>query len=172
MSSQRGSVHLFCSSCESEVLAYKAGVALFSMSTSKPKTKSGCFINPCRRALPRLDTSFPRHRACTRNPTLARARQPRYEKKRHPLASMRVPGPVSQDRLKFWHLPSDLELFVIRRLQTTDGETHIVTMDNAGDRPPRYDKKRHPLTVGRGPVPRHRSRSGKNVSGSLQVRRP
>ena len=24
---------------------------------------------------------------------------------------------------------------------------------------PRYDKKRHPLTVGRGPVPRHRSRN-------------
>ena len=28
----------------------------------------------------------------------------------------------------------------------------------AGDRPPRYDKKRHTVTVGRGPVPRHRSR--------------
>ena len=55
-------------------------------------------------------------------------------------------------------------------------------MEIAGDRPPRYDKKRHPLaiaraiqrargtgpratiktpplTVGRGPVPRHRSRN-------------
>ena len=29
---------------------------------------------------------------------------------------------------------------------------------HAGDRPPRYGKKRHPLTVGRGPVPRHHSR--------------
>ena len=27
----------------------------------------------------------------------------------------------------------------------------------AGDRPPRYDKKRHPLPVGRGPVPRQAS---------------
>ena len=34
----------------------------------------------------------------------------------------------------------DLDLFVIRRSQTTDGETHIVTMEFAGDRPPRYDK--------------------------------
>ena len=168
MSSQRGSVHLFCSSCESEVLVYKAGVALFSMSTSKPKTKSGCFINPCRRALPRLNTSFPRHRACTRNPTLAGDRPPRYDKKTPPLtvgrwenlslASVRVPGPVSQNRLKFWHLPSDLDMFVIRRSQTIDGETHIVTIDNARARQPRYDKNATPLTVGRGPVPRHRSR--------------
>ena len=29
----------------------------------------------------------------------------------------------------------------------------------AGDRPPRYDKKTPPLTVGRGPVPRHRPRT-------------
>ena len=33
-----------------------------------------------------------------------------------------------------------------------NAETH------ARDRPPRYDKKRRPFTVGRGPVPRHRSR--------------
>ena len=152
MSSQRGSVHLFCSSCESEVLVYKSGVALFSMSTSKPKTKSGCFINPCRRALPRLDTSFPRHRACTRNPTIAGDRPPRYEKKRYPhrravgkpVPRQRAPDPVSQDRLKLWHLPSDLDMFVIRRSQTTDGETHIVTMDNAGARQPRYDKNATP----------------------------
>ena len=39
----------------------------------------------------------------------------------------------------------------------------------AGDRPPRYDKKTLPLHVGRGPVPRQRSRAGKNVSCSLQV---
>ena len=51
----------------------------------------------------------------------------------------------------------DLDPFVIRRAQTTDGETHIMTMALAGDRPPRYDKKRRLLTVGRGPVPRHRS---------------
>ena len=36
-----------------------------------------------------------------------------------------------------------------------------MTMDNAGDRPPRYEKitarvtKTPPFTVGRGPVPRH-----------------
>ena len=36
----------------------------------------------------------------------------------------------------------------------------------AGDRRPRYGKKRH-FTVGRGPVPRHRSRYGKNVACSL-----
>ena len=28
-------------------------------------------------------------------------------------------------------------------------------MGLAGDRPPRYEKKRYPHTVGRGPVPRH-----------------
>ena len=65
-------------------------------------------------------------------------------------------------------LPSDPDLFVIRRSQTTDGETHIVTMALAGDRPPRYETKR-PLSVGRGPVPRQRSHYGKNVSCSLQV---
>ncbi len=68
-----------------------------------------------------------------------------------------------------------LDLFVIRRSQTTEVETHIVTLAIAGDRPPRYGKKRHfralrrsrgtgpratvkklhSLTVGRGPVPRH-----------------
>ena len=34
---------------------------------------------------------------------------------------------------------------------------HIGPMEIAGDRPPRYEKKRYPLTVGRGPVPRHAS---------------
>ena len=38
----------------------------------------------------------------------------------------------------------------------------IVTIEITGDRPPRYEKitpalKNAPLTVGRGPVPRHRS---------------
>ena len=35
----------------------------------------------------------------------------------------------------------DPDPFVIWRSQTTEGETHIVTMERAGDRPPRYDKK-------------------------------
>ena len=30
-----------------------------------------------------------------------------------------------------------------------------MTMDNAGDRPPRYGEKTAPFHVGRGPVPRH-----------------
>ena len=63
----------------------------------------------------------------------------------------------------------DPDLFVIRQSQTTAGETHIVTMALAGET--RSDarmetsegaratiKKRPPLTVGRGPVPRHASR--------------
>ena len=41
--------------------------------------------------------------------------------------------PVGQDRLKLWHLPSDPDLFVIRRSQTTDGETHIRTTEIAGE---------------------------------------
>ena len=49
----------------------------------------------------------------------------------------------------------DPDLFVIRRSQTTEAETHLVTMEIAGDRPPRYGKNNAPLTVGRGPVPRH-----------------
>ena len=63
----------------------------------------------------------------------------------------------------------DLDLFVIRRSQTTDGEIHIVTMEFAGEtrsdacmasEGPRATKKNAiPLTVGRGPVPRHRSRT-------------
>ncbi len=34
-----------------------------------------------------------------------------------------------------------------------------MTMELAGDRPPRYDKKRLSLIVGRGPVPRQRPRN-------------
>ena len=52
-------------------------------------------------------------------------------------------------------------MFVIRRSQTTDEETHIGMMELAGDRPPRYEKKR-PLTVGRGPS--HATRAGERVS--------
>ena len=55
----------------------------------------------------------------------------------------------------------DPDLFVIRRSQTTEGK-HIVTMELAGDRPPRYDKKRLPLTVGRGPS--HATRACERVS--------
>ena len=52
------------------------------------------------------------------------------------------------------------DLFVIRRSQTTEGETHIVTMELAGDRPPHYEKT--PLTVGRGPS--HATRACERVS--------
>ena len=67
------------------------------------------------------------------------------------------------------HLPSDPELFVIRRSQTTEGGTHIVTMEIAGDRPPRYGKKTACVTVGRGPVPRHRSRARPVVQDRLKL---
>ena len=40
------------------------------------------------------------------------------------------------------YLPSDPDPFVIRRAQPTVGKTYIVTLDNAGDRPPRSEKKR------------------------------
>ena len=96
----------------------------------------------------------PRHRS--RNPTLAGDRPPRYDKK-CPLTVGR--GPVPRHRACTRPCSSgspDPDPFVIRRSQTTVGETHIGTMEIAGDRPPRYDKK-CPLTVGRGPVPRHRS---------------
>ena len=32
-----------------------------------------------------------------------------------------------------------------------------ISLNVAGDRPPRYDEKTHPLHVGRGPAPRHAS---------------
>ena len=43
----------------------------------------------------------------------------------------------SSEALASW-FASDPELFVIRRAQTTEVETHIVTIEIAGDRPPRY----------------------------------
>ena len=36
-----------------------------------------------------------------------------------------------------------------------DLKRHLLTMDNAGDRPPRYGGRNGPVIVGRGPVPRH-----------------
>ena len=73
----------------------------------------------------------------------------------------------------------DLDPFVIRRSQTTErkhtsgrwksrgigSRQHLRTPTLAGDRPPRYGKKRH-VTVGRGPVPRHRSCARPYKSGS------
>ena len=88
-------------------------------------------------------------------------------KKRHPLTVGRGPVPRQRPHASpcragsseaLAYLPSDPELFVIRRSQTTEVETHLVTMELAGDRPPRYDEKT-PLTVGRGPVPRQRPRN-------------
>ena len=52
----------------------------------------------------------------------------------------------------------DPDPFGSRRSRTTETETHIMTMAIAGDRPPRYGEKTPPFHVGRGPVPRHRSR--------------
>ena len=40
----------------------------------------------------------------------------------------------------------DPEPFVIRRAQTTDGGTHVMTMELAGDRPPRYGEKNGTLS--------------------------
>ena len=74
---------------------------------------------------------------------------PALRKKRHPLTVGRGPVPRHRSRARpcssgsseaLAHLPSDPELFVIGRAQTTEGEKHVVTMDNAGDRPPRYGK--------------------------------
>ena len=80
----------------------------------------------------------------------------------------------------------DPDPFVIRRSQTTEEEKHLLTIEIAGDRPPRYDKKKRflndrggnplgcaygirgppryekkrlPLIVGRRPVPRQCSRN-------------
>ena len=104
---------------------------------------------------------------------IAGDRPPRYDKKRYPLTVARGPSDATRasERVSLAmrlavrppHLcrsrSPDLDPFVIRRSQTTERDTHIRTMEIAGDRPPRYDKKRYPLTVGRGPVPRHASRS-------------
>ena len=62
----------------------------------------------------------------------------------------------------------DPDLFVIRRSQTTEEETHIVTMEIAGDRPPRYGERRPArVIVGRGPVPRQRPRKP-TIAGDRQ----
>ena len=82
-----------------------------------------------------------------RTPTLAGDRPPRYEKKRHPHRRARAcPSPAFSRRI----LPvCDQAITNYRQ------ETHIVAMEIAGDRPPRYEKKNAPLTVARGPVPRN-----------------
>ena len=100
-------------------------------------------------------------------------RPPRYEKNATPhRRAVRKPVPRHRPRARPCKSGSpDPEPFVIRRAQTTAGETHIVTMEFAGDRPPRYDEKT--------PPPHRRARAcpspsfalGKNVSCSLQVRR-
>ena len=98
-------------------------------------------------------------------------------KKRRPLTVARGPVPRQRSRARSCRagssealasLPSDPDLFVIRRSQTTEVETHIVTMEFAGET--RSDarmaseghratiKKRH-FTVVRGPVPRQRPRN-------------
>ena len=93
----------------------------------------------------RRRTGVPRHRVCTRNPTRAGDRPPRYEKITPSFHRRAVGKPVPRHRSLARPCKSsspDPEPFVIRRAQTTVGETHIVTMALAGDRPPHYDKKR------------------------------
>ena len=80
----------------------------------------------------------PRHRSCTRNPTRAGACPPRYEKITPAFHRRAVGKPVPRQRPRARPCKSgspDSDPFVIRRAQTTAGETHIVTMDNTGDRP-------------------------------------
>ena len=73
----------------------------------------------------------------------------------------------------------DLDLFVIRRSQTTDRETHIMTMEISGEthsdarmasEGPRDTKKNVPLPVGRGPVPR-RASVGETALAGVQFSR-
>ena len=84
------------------------------------------------------------------------------------------PSPVRLDTGRLHHPcrsgSPDPDLFVIRRSQTTEERNVPLTVGRgpvprhpsrtptrAGDRPPRYGKKRRPFIVGRGPVPRQRS---------------
>ena len=73
----------------------------------------------------------------------------------------------------------DLDLFVIRRSQTTDRETHIMTMEISGEthsdariasEGPRATIKNVPLPVGRGPVPR-RASVGETALAGVQFSR-
>ena len=60
-------------------------------------------------------------------------------KKTPPLHVGRGPVPRHRSRARPCSSGSpDSELFVIRRSQTTEGETHIGPIEIAGDRPPRY----------------------------------
>ena len=71
---------------------------------------------------------------------LAGDRPPRYGKKTA-LHRRAVGKPVPRQRPRARPCKSgspDPDPFVIGRSQTTDGETNIVTMALAGDRPPRY----------------------------------
>ena len=84
--------------------------------------------------------SVPRHRSCTS--TIAGDRPPRYEKKRHPVTVGRGTGPRHASRARSCSSGSpDPDPFVIRRSQTTEGGTHLITMEIAADRPPRYGEK-------------------------------
>ena len=91
----------------------------------------------------------PRHRS--HNPTLAgetrsdarvTSEGPRTTgKNAPPLTVGRGPVPRHRSRARPCSSGSpDPELFVIRRAQTTEAETHIMMMGLAGDRPPRYGK--------------------------------
>ena len=97
----------------------------------------------------------------TRSDARMASEGPRATIKKRPLTVGRGTGPRQRSRARPCRAgsPADPDPFVIRRSQTTEGETHIVTMEIAGDRPPRYGEKTPPLHVGRGPVPRQRPRT-------------
>ena len=99
-------------------------------------TVTGGFLSQSTSPFPVGRGPVPRHAAGYR--TVAGACPPRYGKKRHfPVER----GPVPRQRACARPCKSgspDPAPFVIRRSQTTDEETHIVTMERAGDRPPLY----------------------------------
>ena len=86
----------------------------------------------------------PRH--APRNPTFAGDRPRAPVSGTAPFTVGRGPVPRHRFAVRPSHLCSsgspDPDLFVIRRSQTTEVETHIMTMELAGDRPPRYGEKR------------------------------
>ena len=89
--------------------------------------------------------------------TIAGDRPPRYGKGRVFGARQRQALALEK---KFASTKSFLILKILKILKIL-----LQTTKLAGDRPPRYEKKRHPVTVGRGPVPRRASIVIKNVRG-------
>ena len=107
------------------------------------------------------------------NRTIAGDRPPHYGKKRHPLTVGRGPvprrAPVFAANVRgLW--AADVfrfggEIAGDRPPRYVPSDVFRVNRTIAGDRPPHYGKKRHPLTVGRGPVPRRAPVLTANVRG-------